>query len=133
MAEKLDSCTLAILPAELLSGSKGGGNYEFGVRSIFVHCSKSFLLAVKFLRNGADSFTSPPIEGMMRIFIALKNPSPSPSLNQRTLGPMASTLTIIPPRLLRIYFLNGLLKLMKHCTCPVEILKFWKENYLYFI
>jgi hypothetical protein len=34
----------------------------------------------------------------VRIFIALKNPSPWPSLNPLTLNPIASTLTITPPR-----------------------------------
>jgi hypothetical protein len=31
-------------------------------------------------------------------FIALKNPSPRPGMNPRNLDPMASTLTITPPR-----------------------------------
>jgi hypothetical protein len=35
---------------------------------------------------------------VLRIFIALKNPSPWPGLNPRTLGPMANTLTITPLR-----------------------------------
>jgi hypothetical protein len=33
------------------------------------------------LRHGADGFTSPPKKGVLRIFIALKNPSPEPGLN----------------------------------------------------
>jgi hypothetical protein len=41
--------------------------------------------------------TFPPKEGMLLIFIALKNPSPS-GLNLRTLGLIVSTLTIAPPR-----------------------------------
>jgi hypothetical protein len=43
-------------------------------------------------------FISHPKEGVLRIFIALKNPSPWPGSNPRTLGPMASTLTTTPPR-----------------------------------
>jgi hypothetical protein len=35
---------------------------------------------------------------MLQIFTALKNPSPLPGLNTRTLGPTASALTITPPR-----------------------------------
>jgi hypothetical protein len=35
---------------------------------------------------------------MLRIFIALKHHRPRPGLNPRTLGPAASTLSIIPPR-----------------------------------
>jgi hypothetical protein len=54
----------------------------------------------KILRHGTSGFTSHPKEGVLRIFIALKNPSPSPGSNPRPLGPVASTLTITPPRLL---------------------------------
>jgi hypothetical protein len=37
-------------------------------------------------------------EGVPRIFIALKNPSPWPGSNPQSLGPVASTLTTTPPR-----------------------------------
>jgi hypothetical protein len=37
-------------------------------------------------------------EGVLRIFIALKNPSPWPGSNTQPLGPVASTLTTTPPR-----------------------------------
>jgi hypothetical protein len=45
-----------------------------------------------------DGFTSLPKEGVLRIFIALKNPSSRSGLNPRTLVLMESKLTIIPPR-----------------------------------
>jgi hypothetical protein len=35
---------------------------------------------------GADGFTSPPKEIVLRIFIALKNPSPSSGFEPATLG-----------------------------------------------
>jgi hypothetical protein len=35
----------------------------------------------KILEHGANSFTSPPKEGVLRIFVALKNHSPRPTLN----------------------------------------------------
>jgi hypothetical protein len=35
---------------------------------------------------------------VLRIFIAIKNPSPRPGLNRRLVGPVASTLTTTPPR-----------------------------------
>jgi hypothetical protein len=35
------------------------------------------MVSVLAIGHGADSFTSPPKEGMLRIFVALKNPSPS--------------------------------------------------------
>jgi hypothetical protein len=47
------------------------------LRSIFVHTSKVSLTWRKILRHGADGFTSPLKEGVLSIFIALKNPSPS--------------------------------------------------------
>jgi hypothetical protein len=34
----------------------------------------------KILRHGADGFTSHPKEGVLRVFIAFKNPSPSTGL-----------------------------------------------------
>jgi hypothetical protein len=42
--------------------------------------------------NGTDGFTSPPKEVVLRIFITLKNPSPSVGIEP------ASTLTTTPPR-----------------------------------
>jgi hypothetical protein len=55
----------------------------------------------KILWHGTSSFTSRPKEGVLRIFIALKNPSPRPGLNPRPLGPVTSTLTTTPPRRLK--------------------------------
>jgi hypothetical protein len=52
----------------------------------------------KILRHGTSVFTSHPKEGVLHIFIALKNPSPWPGSNLWPLGPVASTLTITPPR-----------------------------------
>jgi hypothetical protein len=46
----------------------------------------------KILRHRTSGFTSHPKEGVLRIFIALKNSSSQPSLNPRTFGPVASTL-----------------------------------------
>jgi hypothetical protein len=81
----------------------GKGNDVFGLWSILIILHKSFLTCRKILWRGASGFTSPPNEGVLRIFISLKNPSPWPGLNLQTLGPMASTVTITPPRqLLRI-------------------------------
>jgi hypothetical protein len=52
----------------------------------------------KILRHGTPGFTSHQKEGLLRIFIALRNPSPRPGLNPRPLGPGGSTLTTTPPR-----------------------------------
>jgi hypothetical protein len=52
----------------------------------------------KTLRHGTSGFTSHPIEDVLWIVIALKNPSLWPVLNPRTLVPVAKTLTTTPPR-----------------------------------
>jgi hypothetical protein len=52
----------------------------------------------KILRHGTSGFTSRPKEGVLRICIALKSPSPWPGPNPQLLGPVASTLTTTTPR-----------------------------------
>jgi hypothetical protein len=58
----------------------------------------NFFTCCKILRHGAYGFTSPPKEGMLRISVTLKNPLTWLGFNLPTLGPIASTLTIIPVR-----------------------------------
>jgi hypothetical protein len=74
---------------------------------IFLSYSKTSLTCRKILRHGAFCFTSPPKKVLLRIFIAFKTPSHRPGLNQRTFGPMASLLTVTPPRRLRFYTVWG--------------------------
>jgi len=50
------------------------------------------LLHAANLRHGTDGFTSPPKEGVLRIFSPLKIRRPWPGLNPRTWVPKASTL-----------------------------------------
>jgi hypothetical protein len=71
---------------------------NLALQSNFVHNSKAFLACHKILRHGVDGLTSPPTKDVLRICIALKNPSPRPFLNPRTLCSMAITLTITPQR-----------------------------------
>jgi hypothetical protein len=57
-----------MLPAESSSNKAGGtgeGNDEF------VNTSKGFLTRCEMLLHGTDGLTSPPKEGLLRIFIAL--------------------------------------------------------------
>jgi hypothetical protein len=87
--------SLVILPAEPSSSkSEGSGRmklwifstkYFFHTRRILLHAVKSYdiVYPVLLLRKSAADF-----------FIALKNPSLLPGLNPRTLGSMASTLTV---------------------------------------
>jgi hypothetical protein len=55
-------------------------------------------LTCRKILHGTSSFTSHPKEGVLRILIALKSPSPRPDSNPWSLGPVASTLTDTPPR-----------------------------------
>jgi hypothetical protein len=57
-----------------------------------------FFTCRKILRQGVSGFIYPPKEGVLRIFIALENPSPCMGLNPLILGQVASTLIITPPR-----------------------------------
>ena len=50
------------------------------------------------LRHETDGFTSPPKEGVLRIFFALKNPMASAGFEPRTWVLKASTLTSRPPK-----------------------------------
>jgi len=52
------------------------------------------LLRATNLRHGTDGFTSPPKEGVLRIFSPLKIPRLRPGLNPRTWVPKASTLPL---------------------------------------
>jgi hypothetical protein len=45
-----------------------------------------------------EGLTSSQKAGVLQTFITLKNPRPQQGLNPQTLGPIGSTLTIIPPR-----------------------------------
>jgi hypothetical protein len=50
---------------------------DLALRGTFVHTLKVSLTCRKILRHGFDGFTAPPKEGVLRILIALKIPSPS--------------------------------------------------------
>jgi hypothetical protein len=77
---------LAVLPAET-SGTSRSENFACQ----YVKYLKGFLTCRKVLRHGTSGFTSHPKEGVLRIFIALKNPSPRPGLTPQPLGSVAST------------------------------------------
>jgi hypothetical protein len=50
------------------------------------HISKGSLTCRKILRRGTDGFTSPQKESVLRIFIALKNPSSSAGFEPAKIG-----------------------------------------------
>jgi hypothetical protein len=70
---------------------------NLALRSIPVYTSQDIFTCSKISRHGTSGFTTPQKEGVLRIFIAFKNPLLLPGLNPRTLVPVASTLTITPP------------------------------------
>jgi hypothetical protein len=61
-------------------------------------------------------------EGVLRIFIPLKNPSPWPGSNPQPLGPVADTLTTTPPRRLRSDLLTMVLNFLTpmHAIFPTN-------------
>jgi hypothetical protein len=61
---------------------------EISLQSTFVDNYKCFSTCRKILRHGADGFTSRPKEVVVRIVIALKNPSPRPGSKLRIWGPI---------------------------------------------
>jgi hypothetical protein len=67
-------------------------NPEYSSEYLF-HTSKGSLTCHKILQHGTDGFTPPPKEGVLRISIALKNPSPSAGFEPAN---VASTLITQP-------------------------------------
>jgi hypothetical protein len=94
--------SLAVLPAETSRASRRNERRSENFAYQYLKFFKGRFTCRKILRRGISSFTFHPKEGVLRIFIALKNPSPRPGLNPRLLGPVASTLTTTPPRRLVI-------------------------------
>jgi hypothetical protein len=65
---------------------------------------------------------------VLQILIAIKNPSPRPCLNQRTLGPMSSTLTIIPQRRLSEFHTASIIALMMKVVHTSETSAYLKDT-----
>jgi hypothetical protein len=78
--------------------------------------SRILLHAVKSYDMGRPALLPIRTEGVLPIFITFKTPSPWPSSNPQTLGPVAGTLTATPPRRLHRYFtysqVAGILRLL---------------------
>jgi hypothetical protein len=89
--------SLAVLPAEK-SGASRSENFAYQ----YLKYLKEYLTCHKILWHGTCGFTFHLKEGVLWIFITLKNPSPWPCLNPQTLGPVASTLTTTPLRWLHV-------------------------------
>jgi hypothetical protein len=105
--------------------------WQIWSRTRLPHNSRDILLTAN-LRHGTDSFTSPPKEGVLRIFSPLKIRLLRPGLNPRTWVPKASTLRLDHRSRCDVYALRKWTKavlfnricrvLYKHCS----FLKFYK-------
>jgi hypothetical protein len=90
--------SLAVLPADTRGAIRRNGRRSENLPISIWNASRDLFTRYKILRHGTSGFSSHPKEDVLRIFIALRNPSPRPALNPRTLGPVASTLITTPPR-----------------------------------
>jgi len=67
------------------------------------HIIQEIFYMPKNLRHGTDGFTSPPKEGVLRIFFALKNPTASAGFEPANLGTKGQHGTSRPRKPLYIY------------------------------
>jgi hypothetical protein len=77
-------------------------------RPVILPKFRNILHAVK-LRHGTDGFTSPPKEGVLRIFFRPKNPTASAGCEPANLGARGQHDTSRPPELL----VNSLCEVMQ--------------------
>ena len=71
---------------------------EFCLKIPDFHVTFRDLLNAVNLRHGTDGFTSPPKEGVLRIFFALKNPTASAGFKPANLGTKGQHATSRPPK-----------------------------------
>ena len=71
---------------------------EFCLKMPDFHVTFRDLLHAVNLRHGTDGFTSPPKEGVLRIFFALKNPAAKVGFEPADLGTKGQHATSKPPK-----------------------------------
>ena len=76
---------------------------EFCLKMPDFHVTFRDLLRAVNLRHGTDGFTSPPKEGVLRNFFALKSPTPSFGFEPANLGTKGQHTTSRPPKPPRIW------------------------------
>jgi hypothetical protein len=79
---------LAVLPAEISGARRRNGRRSENFAYQYLKYLKGYLTCRKILRHRTSGFTYHSKEGVLRIFTALKNPSPRPGLNPWSLGPV---------------------------------------------
>ena len=77
---------------------------EFCLKMPDFHVTFRNLLHAVNLRHGTDGITSPPKEGVLRIFFALKNPMASVGFEPTYLGTKGQHATSRPPKLLPMLY-----------------------------
>ena len=87
---RLHACHHARAP----SGGRCNCGREMSGNFAGLHVTFTYLLHAVKLRHGTDGFISPPKEGVLRIFFALKIRRLRPGANPRTWVPKASTLPL---------------------------------------
>jgi hypothetical protein len=78
--------SMAVIPAETSGASRRNGRRSGNFSYQYLKYLKGSLICRKILRHGTSGFISHPKEGVLRICIALKNPSPRPGFKPATLG-----------------------------------------------
>ena len=84
---------------------------EFCLKMPDFHVTFIDLLHAVNLRHGTDGFTSPPNEGVLRIF-ALKNPKASVGFEPANLGTKGQHATSRPPQAPSIYYTHTLFRVI---------------------
>jgi hypothetical protein len=115
--------SLTVLPADTSEASRRNGRRSENFAYQYLKYLKGSLTCRKIWRHGTSGFTPHPMEGVLRDFISIKNPSPLPGLKPRPLGPVASTLTIIPQR--RLYLPYSTMRLREMSLDNSSPVKLW--------
>jgi hypothetical protein len=124
--------SLAVLPAETSVANRRNGLRTENFASQYLKYLKWSFTCRKILRHGTSGFTSHPKEGVLRIFIALKNPSPRLGLNSRPLGPAANKLTTTPTRrLLSAHFFPQRVGLWDHLAVSISTYSFCASSHIF--
>ena len=93
---------------------------EFCLKLPDFHVTFRVLLHAVNLRHGTNGFTSPPKEGVLRIFFDLKNPTGLDGFEPANLGTKGQHATCRPPK-----------PLIKLVNCPLFLISFDVEMFLY--
>jgi hypothetical protein len=92
MMPAVDNCSLvhksslAVLPAETSVASRKNGRRNENFAYQYLRYLKGSLTFHKIVRHGTYGFTSHPKEGVLRIYIPIKNPLPRWGFESATLG-----------------------------------------------